>query len=457
MTPTYLGRLSSLPILLGIASNPLTATRRVHSRHGPYVLLHYPHSRPPRPQMLGFIADAELYRTMYSNMDAWRGVNVIMRAFKNNAASRLNLSVTRLRGARHAHYRRLLGLPLSKPAVAGMSPDMAAVAQRHVESWPRGEATNVVPLTEYLVQDLSIKLLFGDDQERALPIAHKITCAGAATCPFPGRAYWAWLRTAPKLEAEIMQWAAQKRGEINPKDILSILVNNPDERGEPATRELIGGILVFTFGAAYETCQNALNWTLLLLSQHPAIAMDLADEIDQAVAGGIPSMEKIGGLPLLDGVVKEAMRLFPPVPIGSRRSLCETILGDVRLPAGTRVLASAHLINRNPDIYHDPSHFHPERWLNLQPSPYDYTVFGAGGRMCPGAAFGTQMVKIGLGAIISRYRVELAPGTRIDHRATITLSPYPALQIIFRDKINVPVAIPFTGAVHELVDLPVAA
>jgi cytochrome P450 len=457
MTPTYLGKLSSLPILFGIGSNPLATTRRLHRTHGPYVLLHYPHSRRSRPQMLGCIADAELYRTMYSNLEAWRGVNVAMRAFKNHAASRLSLSVTRLRGARHAHYRRLISLPLSKPAVAAMSPDMATVAQRHVRSWPSGEATNVLPLTEYLMQDLSIKLLFGDDHERAMPIAHKITHAAAAAWPFPGRAYWTWLRTAPKLEAEIMKWAAQKRGEIDPKDILSILVNNPDERGEPATRELIGGILVFTFGAAYETSQSALNWTLLLLSQHPAIAIRLAEEIDQAVAGGLPSMDKIGGLPLLDGVVKEAMRLFPPIPIGSRRSLTETNLGDIRVPSGLQVLASAYLINRNPDIYGDPSRFHPERWLNLQPSPYDYTVFGAGGRMCPGAAFGTQMVKIGLAAILSRYRIELAAGTRIDHYTAITLSPYPALRIIFRDKTSVPAATPFAGRVHELVDLPVAA
>jgi len=456
MKPKYLGRLSSLPVLLGIATNPLATTRRLHSRHGPYVLLHYPHSRRSRPQMLGCIADAELYRTMYSNLDAWRGVNVAMRAFKNQAASRLSLSITRLRGARHAHYRRLISLPLSKPSVAAMSPDMASVAQRHVASWPRDTPTNVLPLTEHLMQDLAIKLLFGEDHERAMPIARKITYGAAAAWPFPGRAYWNWLRVAPKLETEIMEWAAQKRGDIDPKDILSILVNNPDERGEPATRELIGGILTFTFGAAYETCQNALNWTLLLLTQHPVIAIRLAEEIDQAVGRGSPSMDKIGALTLLDGVVKEAMRLFPPVPLGFRRSMIETNLGEIVVPSGMRVLASAYLINRNPEIYRDPSRFDPERWLNLQPSPYDYTVFGAGGRMCPGAAFGTQMAKIGLAAILSKYRIELAAGTRIDHRTSITLSPSPALRIIFRDKTTVPVAVPFAGTVHELVDLPVA-
>lgn len=457
MKPKYLGRLSSLPVLFGIGTNPLATTTRLHRQHGPYVLLHYPHSRRPHPQMLGCIADAELYRTMYSNLDAWRPVNVAVRVFKNHAASRLSLSMTRLRGARHAHYRRLISLPLSKPSVAAMSPEMATVAQHHVQAWPRGRPINVLPLTEHLMQDLAIKLLFGDDHERAMPIAHKITYGAAAARPFPGRAWWAWLRVAPKLEAEIMEWAAQKRGEIDPKDILSILVNNPDERDQPATRELIGGILAFTFGAAYETCQNALNWMLLLLTQHPAIAIRLSEEIDQAVAGGSPSMDKIGALPLLDGVMKEAMRLFPPVPLGFRRSMTETNLGDVVVPSGIRVLASAYLINRNPDIYCEPYRFEPERWSNLQPSPYDYTVFGAGGRMCPGAAFGTQMAKIGLAAILSKYRVELAPRARINHYTSITLSPSPALPIVFRDKTKLPRAVPFTGAVHDLVDLAVAA
>jgi cytochrome P450 len=457
MTPRYLGKLRSLSTLLGIAHDPLATTRRLHQRHGPFVLLHYPHSRPSRPQILGCIADAELYRAMYSDTETWRGVNVGMRASRNHAASRLSLSVTRLRGARHTHYRHLLTSALSKSAVAGMSQNMATVAQHHVQSWPVDQPINLLPLTEHLMQDLSIKLLFGGDEKRAMPIAQKITYAAAAAWPFPGRAYWAWLRVAPKLEAEIMQWAAEKRGQTDRKDILSILVNNADECGEPASRELIGGILTFTFGAAYETSQNALNWTLLLLTQHPAVALELAQEIDEAVAGAIPTMERIGGLPLLDGVVKEAMRLIPPVPMTFRRSTTETTLGDAAIPADMRVLASGHLINRDPVLYQDPARFRPERWRTLQPSPYEYTVFGAGGRMCPGAAFGTQMVKAALAAILSRHGVELVAGSRINYYSSITLSPHPALPVILRRKSKPPVATPFAGKVHELVDLPAAA
>jgi cytochrome P450 len=451
--PTFFGGLRSLPVLLSIAGNPISATRRLHAANGRYVILRYPHSRRSRPQILACIADARLYRTVASNSEAWRTASVVMRAFKNFAANRLSLSVPRLQGARHAHYRRLLALPLSKPAVAGMSPDMATIAKHKVESWPRNQVVDFVPLAGDLMQDFAISLLFRDDRTRALPIAHMLEAQGAAAWPFPGPAYFKWLRTAPKLECAINQWTDEKRGDLNPKDIFSVLVNNPDEKGEPPSKELIGGILSFTFGAAFETCQNALAWTLVLLAQHPKVVAALAEEIDGAVGGGLPSMDKIGMLPLLDGVIREGMRLFPPVPLQFRRSLVETELGGARIPARMRVLISAYLINRDPELYGEPYRFMPERWRGLDRSPYECPVFGAGGRMCPGALFGNQMVKIALGAILSSHRVELAPKARIDHRTAITLTPRPGVPIILREKAAAPRRTPLSGSINELVDL----
>jgi cytochrome P450 len=278
--------------------------------------------------------------------------------------------------------------------------------------------------------------------------------AVAAAWPVPGRAYFKWLRTAPKLERAINEWADEKRGDLNPKDIFSVLVNNPDETGAPPNKDIIGGILLFTFAAAYETCQNALLWTLILLTQHPHIAATLAEEIDSAVNGGLPSMDRIGTLPLLDGVIKEGMRLFPPVAVQFRRSQIETELGGVRIPAGVRALISAFLINRDPTLYLKPNRFMPERWQNLDRSPIEYPVFGAGGRMCPGALFGSQMAKISLAAILAAHRVELAPSARIDHRTAITLTPIPGVPIILREKTMAPRRTPLSGSIHELIDLP---
>src|SRR6266853_5431821 len=168
---TCLGRWRSLRVLIGIASNPISTTRRLHAAYGRYVILQFPHSRRSHPKILACVADPGLYRMVASNSEAWRSVNVIMSAFKNQAADRLRLSVTRLRGPQHAHYRRLLALRLSKPVVAAMSLKMAAIAARKVETWPRNRVIDLVPLAGDLMQDFAISLLLGDDRARALPIA----------------------------------------------------------------------------------------------------------------------------------------------------------------------------------------------------------------------------------------------------------------------------------------------
>ena len=452
ITPTYFGRLRSLPVLFGIASNPISTMRRLHAENGRYVILKYPHSRGVQPQVLACIADSGLYRTVASNPEAWRPVNVGWRLFKNHAATRLRVSFTRLRGPRHAHYRRLLALPLSKPAVAGMSTDMAAIARRRVELWQRNEPLDFMPLARDLMQNFAINLLFGSDHTRARPIAGMIGAGAAAAWPFPGPAYLKWLRIAPKLECAINEWAKEKRGDLNPKDIFSVLVNNPDHDWPPAS-EILGGILAFTFGAAYETCQNALAWTLVLLVQHPRVVATLTEEINSAVGGGLPSMDRIGALPLLDGVIKEGMRLFPPVPLQFRRSLLEAELGGAHIPQGMRVLISAYLINRDPELYGEPNKFKPERWHGLDRSSFQYPVFGSGGRMCPGVLFGSQMVKIAIAAILSSHRVELAPNARIDHRAAITLTPHPGVPIVLREKGAAPSSTQLSGSIRELVDL----
>lgn len=457
LIPTFFGRLRSLQVLIEFSINPISATRRLHAANGRYVILTCPHSRPWHPQIFPFISDSALYREVTSNPEAWRSVNIGLRTFKNLAASRLLTSFTRLRGARHAHYRKKLTPLLSRTAVAGMDRDMALVAKRKIDTWPRNQATDFIPLARSLMQHFAIRFLFSNNFARALPIASMISDATPAAWPLPSRAYLKWLRIAPKLERAINEWADEATGDLTKKDIFSILVNLKDEKGEPPTKELIGGILTFTFGAAYETCQNALIWTLLLVTQHPRIAAALTDEIDQAVGDALPSMERIATLPLLDGVIKEGMRLFPPVPLHSRRSLIETEVGGVRIPAGMRVLMSAHLINRDPGLYSAPQKFMPERWQGQSRSPFENPVFGAGSRSCPGTLFANQMVKIALATILSSHRVEVAPQARIDYHATTTLAPYPSVPVILRDKkaaLSRPLRI--FGSIHEMVDLPAA-
>jgi len=451
-TPVLVGKGRSLGYFASFISDPMTMTRALHERHGPFVLLQFPWSRRSRPALLLCIANAELYRAAFAPSETWRGVKIHY-GFKNHASDRLAMGMTRLRGARHAHYRHLFAPPLSKPAVMASSPEMAALAEEEVSSWPRNVPVNLLQLTEHLMLEFAIGLLFGGDRERAMPIAKMITKQAAATRIVPGGEFLYWMSVAAQQERAILDWAEEKRGNFDAQDILSIIVNSPDETGGPPSRAIIGGLLSFTLGAAYETCQNGLAWTLIMIAQHPKLAGALADEINGALAGGSPTIERIGALPLLDQVMKEGLRLFPPVPLQFRKSTVATCLGGAEIEPDTELMASIYLINRNPDLYGEPNRFRPERWDGLDPSPHDYIVFGAGNRMCPGFIFAAQTMKISLAAILSRYRVTMVPNARIDYRTRVTLLPYPGIPVVLRDVAEAPCAAPISGGIHKLVDL----
>jgi cytochrome P450 len=347
--------------------------------------------------------------------------------------------------------------PLRKLAVFELSPAMAELTFKRVRRWPRDRELPLTELTESLAVDLATCLLFGDDHERARPVARMIIQGLNSSWFIPTLGYLQWLRVAPLQERAIVDWAAEKQAEPARSDLLSLLANAPDEYGRPPNLERIAALLTFTFAATFETCHKTMAWTLILLTQHPNIAAALSDEIEAAVGDQPPSLDRIAALPRLDAVVKESMRLLPSVPLQFRVSTCPTSLGAAQFERGSRVCAATHLIARSPAIYDEPDRFLPERWMRIKPSPYEYPTFGAGARMCPGSVFGMQMLKTCIAAIIANHRIELARDARIGYRTTVTCAPHGRVGVVFRDRSRPPVRSRLVGRITGLVSLPAAS
>lgn len=452
MRSVTLSDLEAARFLTSFAWSPLPAMRRLRERHGSFVRIANPFRRSSRRLM--FVADQELYRTVFTEGDIWRGIRISFSGIRGHASNRLTVSMPRLRGPRHAHYRRLLLPLLSRPALVDMSIDMAAIATTHVRGWPRDTPIDLLPRTEELVRDMSIKLLFGGDHARAVPIAELIQrqIEGSAL----GRVlrHLAWLPYANRQERAILEWAAAKRGEVDQKDILSVLANATDENGLAQDAEIIGGLTTFIYGASYDTCQNGLAWSLLLLSQHPTIARALGEEIRAAVGDRPPTLERIGDLPLLEGVVRESLRLFPPVPLQARRAMSPTVLDGEEVEKGTIVMVSAHTMCRDPAVFAEPDRFVPERWKDFAPTPFENPVFGAGRYSCPGTLFGMQMMKVGIASLFADSTVALAPGCVVDHRTAITLAPRGRVRVVLR-RVGTPATFPRVGGpIRDFVTLP---
>jgi cytochrome P450 len=210
-------------------------------------------------------------------------------------------------------------------------------------------------------------------------------------------------------------------------DMLSMLLASRDESGGTLTDDEVIGHVGVIFAAGHETSANPLLWTLFLLSQHPQIACDLVDELKGVLHGEPPTTEQLTRLPLLDCVVKESLRVLPPVPIHPRH-ICESgELQGYTLPAGSEIFVSIYHLHHDPNLFDDPQTFRPSRFFGEKPSPYVYNPFSAGPRMCIGAAFATLEIKIILAMLLQRFRIVPVPGRPINRRVAITMAPKPGL------------------------------
>jgi cytochrome P450 len=162
-------------------------------------------------------------------------------------------------------------------------------------------------------------------------------------------------------------------------------------------------------------------------------------------------------LPLLERVIKESLRLFPPVAYYTRATAGPVELGGRRLRGGTTVVFSHYVTHHMPDLFPAPERFDPERWHTAAPTPYEYLPYGIGPRMCIGVTYASLVLRVVLPLVVQRFRLSAAPGARVDRRVTTILSPrHPVPMRI--DRPGPPfVAVPVAGDVHEMVHLPAAA
>ena len=152
-----------------------------------------------------------------------------------------------------------------------------------------------------------------------------------------------------------------------------------------------------------------------MLDQHPQVLAEVDDEIASTLRGAPPTLEDLPRMPLIDRVIKETMRVLAPVPtLFLRVCQSETPLGQYQLPKGANVLLPPFLTHRDPEIYSEPTRFLPGRWEQIKPSIYEYLPYGAGARVCLGAAYASQAMRLVLAMVLQRYRLTLSPNARVD-------------------------------------------
>jgi cytochrome P450 len=219
----------------------------------------------------------------------------------------------------------------------------------------------------------------------------------------------------------------RRRSPSDRGDLLSMLMSARDEEtGEAMTDEQLRVEVTTFLLAGQETTSLALTWTWYLLSQHPGAARRLEEEIDGVLSGRPPEYADLANLPYARMVVDEAMRLFPPAWGFSRQALNDDELGGYHLPRGWLAFVMPYVLHRLPAFWDDPDAFDPERFTperSATRSKYVYLPFGAGPRQCIGSHFALIEAQLVLATLAQSYRLQLAPGHRIEPWPLITLRP----------------------------------
>jgi cytochrome P450 len=246
----------------------------------------------------------------------------------------------------------------------------------------------------------------------------------------------------------------QKRNDkAGSRDVLSMLVRTHDEDDMRLTDEELVGQTNFLFMAGHATTASALTWAIFLLTQHPAAMATVLDECEEKLQGGPPTAEKLDEMSYLGAVIRETMRLLPPVLWWSRVSTAPFSLGGYELPRGTLVIHSAFITHRMADNYPQPSKFLPERWLSANPGPYDYLPFSAGPRMCLGTTFAMIEMKLILSILFRHFRIALPARARVDFGGMMISAPRRGMPVSIQTQDRKNTRSKIYGTIKRVVDL----
>ncbi|NXC92610.1 CP4V2 protein, partial [Certhia familiaris] len=259
-------------------------------------------------------------------------------------------------------------------------------------------------LSPWLWSDF-LYLLFkeGREHKRSLNILHKFT------------------DTVITEKAEELKSTKQKKddndgnceesGSKKRKAFLDMLLNATDDEGKKLSyRDIREEVDTFMF-EGHDTTAAAMNWVLYLLGHNPEVQEKVHRELDEVFDNTerYVTMDDLKNLRYLDCVVKEALRLFPSVPMFARTLREDCCIKGYQIPRGANVLVLTYALHRNPEIFPDPEEFRPERFFPENSKgrhPYAYVPFSAGPRNCIGQRFAQMEEKTLLALILRRFWVE---------------------------------------------------
>ncbi len=293
--------------------------------------------------------------------------------------------------------RRHLAPVFSGANVRHMTPTLHAIIHRELDRWTIDEPFDLEERLLHLSLTLVVRTLFSDDtaDQKDIEAAGQAVKWLMAHFYHRSRSVWRFPYHVPGFNRRYHLKERILHRFINnlkprPRPFETVWPHLSDDSGkrlEEAATLVIAG---------YETTGHAMAWALHQLAQYP--------EVEEAVR---TEGEDENNRSWTEAVLKESLRLFPPVWLLSRRAVQRGSFENLEIPDESLVLICPWLMHRNPEFFPNPDTFDPERWLNPPTlPPYAFIPFGAGPRRCIGEHLALKEAGLVVSEILKRFQIE---------------------------------------------------
>ncbi|MFN6462723.1 MAG: cytochrome P450 [Nostoc sp. DedVER02] len=343
--------------------------------------------------------------------------------------------------------RRLAQPVFHQKRINAYSEIMVEYTNRMLQSWHDGESHDIHEDMMHLTLLIVMKCIFSADvdtgEAKVVANALDVAMQWFESKRRQNFLVWEWFprpenvryRDAIAQMNEAIYKLIQERRNSKEKknDLLTMLMEAKDEETlQQMDDKLLRDEVATLMLAGHETTANTLSWTWMLLAQNPEVRKKLESELNQVLQGKLPTLEDLGQLVYTQQIIKESMRLYPPVPLMGREAAVDTHIGDYEIPQGIAIMISQWVMHRHPKYFENPEVFQPERWtqeFEKQLPKGVYIPFGDGPRICIGKGFAQMEAALLLATIAQRFQIDLVPGYPIVPQPSITLRPVNGLKV----------------------------
>ena len=266
----------------------------------------------------------------------------------------------------------------------------------------RGDSINVTRGVSGMVLEVVLRSIFGDDYPTVAQHYNILFEENARNLEFA--------QAFRSLEKIIFGLATQRRGRKKKEaDILGMLLEARDQKTGKAMadRQLVNEIKTLIV-AGHETTTSTLCWSWYLLSQNPAVEENLSIELNSMPANQVSKLDELPKFRYARQIIDEAMRLYPPGWLMTRKARKDDRLGKYFVPAGTEIYIPPYFIQRNPNLWEEPERFNPDRFTpgrSTDRHPMAMIPFSAGPRNCIGEVFARVEMQIHIMTCARRLRL----------------------------------------------------